>query len=97
MTNVRIRSAVLAFLFGNLGVDMLLLGPHQVKLFLLLGGPFLGVAVLSLVLAVSQNAAWVIVTAICAGFLTLWSIARCCEYMNLTDTEFVRTLEESNN
>ena len=44
MSNVRIRSAVLAFFVGNFGVDMLLLQPHQVKLFLALGGAFLTAA-----------------------------------------------------
>ena len=96
MANVRIRSAVLAFFLGNLGVDMLMLRPHQVKLFLMMGGSLLAVAILSLILAVTQAASWVVLTAICMGFLELWAIARCFEYLNLTDTEFENLLESSN-
>ena len=78
MTNIRIRSAVLAFLLGNLGVDMLLLRPHQVKLFTLMGGPLLAVAILSVILAViSNNGSWAILTVIGGVFLQFWSIARC--------------------
>ena len=96
MANVRIRSAILAILLGNLGVDLLFLRPHQVKLFLMMGGPLLGVAVLSIVLAISQSGAWAVLAAICGGLLTLWSIARCCEYLNLTDREFTQLLDSSN-
>ena len=97
MTNIRIRSALLAFFLGNLGVDMLLLRPHQVRLFLGLGGGFIGAAVICGILASTHNGWWLIVSAVALGFLELWSIARCFEYLSLTDREFERMLEESNN
>lgn len=96
MRNIRIRSAVLAFFLGNLGVDMLLLRPHQVKLFLSLGGAFIAVAVVFGILAVTQNGAWLILTVIAGAFLEFWSFARCLEYLNLTDAQFERLLAESN-
>jgi hypothetical protein len=59
--SVRIRSAVLAFFLGNWGVDMLLLGPHQVKLFMLLGVPFIRAEPLrsSAALWLAPQATWV--------------------------------------
>ena len=97
MSNVRIRSAVLAFFLGNLGVDMLLLRPHQVKLFLTLGGACLAVAVLSLVLALTQGAGgWLFVAIVAIGFLEFWSFARCMEYLNLSDAQFAELIATSN-
>ena len=97
MANVRIRSAVLAFFFGNLGVDMLLLRPHQAKLFLTLGGPCLAAAVLALILAFTQGAGgWIFVYIVAIGFLEFWAIARCFEYLNLSDQQFAELLATSN-
>ena len=96
MANVRIRSAVLAFLFGNFGLDMLFLRPHQVKLFLAMGGALWAGVVLSLVLTVAQSEIWIMLLAFCGGLLTFWSVARCFEYLNLTDTEFAELLDSSN-
>ncbi len=93
MSNIRIRSAVLALFLGSLGVDMLLLRPHQVRLFLGLGGGFIGAAVLCLILASTHNGGWLILSIVPIGFLEFWSIARCCEYMSLTDREFERRLQ----
>jgi hypothetical protein len=94
MSNIRIRSAVLAFFFGNIGADMLLLRSEQIRLFLFLGGPLLAVAVVSSALAVATgNAAWLFITGFAKGFLTFWSLARIFEYLNLSDEEFIRRLE----
>ena len=93
MTNIRIRSAVLAFFLGDLGVDMLLLRPHQVRLFLGVGGPFIAAAVLCGVLAFTHSGGWLILASITLGFLQFWSIARCFEYMNLTDQQFELRLQ----
>ena len=93
MQNVRIRSAILALLLGNLGVDMLLLRPHQIKLFLGLGGTLLLLVVLGLIGGVAYNGAWIFLSVIAGGFLSFWSIARCFEYLSLTDESFERRLE----
>ena len=97
MSNVRIRSAVLAFFLGNLGVDMLLLRPHQAKLFLTLGGACIAAAVLALILALTQGAGgWVFVYVVAIGFLEFWSLARFFEYLNLSDEQFAELLAKSN-
>ena len=93
MNNIRIRSAVLAFILGNFGVDMLLLRPHQLKLFLGLGGPFLAVAVVGMALASIQTGAWLWVSAAALTFLTFWSLARGFEYLNLTDQGLEQLLQ----
>ena len=97
MANVRIRSAVLAFFLGNLGVDMLMLRPHQVKLFLSLGGACWALFLVGLIGAAStQNMGWAVLAIIGVGFLEFWALARFFEYLNLTDREFDRLIESSN-
>ena len=93
MTNIRIRSAVLALLFGNIGLDMLLLKAEQVKLFLMLGGPLLTAVVVSIAMASAQQGqVWVILAIGCGGLLSLWSLARAAEYLTLTDQQFANRL-----
>ena len=96
MSNPRIRSAVLAFFLGVVGVDMLALRSHQQVLFLLLGGPVLAVTVLCLVLATTAGAGWGIIAGAGLVFMEFWAIARFFEYLNLTDKEFALRLDESN-
>lgn len=96
MSNARIRSAVLAFFFGNLGVDMLLLPPHQIKLFLTLGGAFIAAVVVCGILGFTQHGSWFIVSVLALAFLEFWSFARFLEYLNLTDDQFHDLLVTSN-
>ena len=57
LTNLRTRTALLAFFFGTFGVDMLYLRPHQQRLFLFLflGGPLLAVAVVCAILSFTHG------------------------------------------
>ena len=96
MSHSRIETAVLAFFFGTLGVDMLFLESHQQKLFLFLGGPLLAVAVLCGVLAATSNAGWAVIGGIALAFLQFWAIARFFEALSHTDESFDRLLAESN-
>lgn len=95
MANLRIRSAVLAFFFGNLGVDMFLLGPHQRMLFLLLGGPLLAVVVVCGILSATSGG-WAIVSGAALVFLEFWAIARFFEALSHTDESFDELLRASN-
>ena len=96
MSHSRIETAVLAFFFGTLGVDMLFLEPHQQKLFLFLGGPLLVVAVLCGVLAATSNAGWAVIGGIALAFLQFWALARFFEALSHTDESFDRLVTRSN-
>ena len=96
MSNPRIRSAVLAFFFGGLGIDMLLLRPHQQMLFLFLGGPILATIVVCGILSVTAGAGWGIIAGAGLVFMEFWALARFFEYLNLTDEQFQQRLDESN-
>ena len=96
LANTRTRSALLAFLFGNLGVDMLMLPPHQQRLFLLIAGPLVAAVVLCTILSVTHAPGWAMVSVVALVLLTLWSVARCFEYLSLTDESFAQLLAESN-
>ena len=56
MDNLRIRSPVMAFLLGTVGVDMLMLRRHQQLLFLLMGGPILSLTVICAMLSLAAAA-----------------------------------------
>ena len=76
---------------------MLLLGPHQVKLFLSLGGALWAVAVACGVLSVTHSGGWGdTVRGPALLFLEFWAIARCFEALSHTDESFERLLVESN-
>ena len=96
MDNVRIRSAILAFLFGEFGVDMLLLGPHQKKLFLGLGGVFWVSIVILVFLGATNAIGWFYLIIVPGFFLGFWRWARFFEYLSLTDQEFDARIAESN-
>ena len=96
MDNQRIRTALLALFFGNIGLDMLSLESHQQKLFLLLGGPLLAAVIGGMILAFTHNPGWIIIAAAAAVLLELWSIARFFEALSHTDESFDRLLAESN-
>ena len=96
MSNPRIRTAVLAILFGTFGADMLTLAPHQRTLFLFLGGPLLAVVVVCAVLAPAAGGGWLIVSGAALLFLEFWAIARCFEALSHTDRSFEQLLRASN-
>ena len=96
MDNLRIRSAVTALFFGVLGLDMLSLEPHQQKLFLFLGGPFLVIAVGCGVLSFTSNGGWAIIGGAALVFLEFWALARFFEALSHTDESFELLLEQSN-
>ena len=96
LVNRRTRTALLAFFFGTFGVDMLTLRPHQVRLFLLLGGPLWAVVVVGGILSATSGAGWLMVSGAALVFLEFWAIARCFEALSHTDRSFERLLVESN-
>lgn len=95
MSNPRIRTAVLAFFLGTLGVDMLMLRSQQVRLFLLLGAPLLAIAVLCGILAATSNGSWMILSGAALIFLQFWAIARFFEALSHTNESFNRLLDGS--
>lgn len=97
MANVRIRSVWLALLFGEFGVDLLLLRGHQMRLFLFLGGLCWAAILVGLIgLASTSHTGWAVLAILGGGLLALWRWARFFEYLNLTDEQFENLLETSN-
>ena len=96
MDSPRIRSALLAFFFGVLGIDMLFLESHQQKLFASMGGSLLAIAVVCGILSATHNGSWLVLSGIALVFLEFWAIARFFEYLSHTDESFEQLLEASN-